>query len=184
MLKAFKRVFKEPWYLFLAVITSSIVFLFSVYFSNLGLIRKVVFSMHASFAEKLDLLTELLLGIYAANRPLAVFTIIGVSVLFGINLSMLVYMLKRNRQMGAVRQKGRGALSAIGGLFGGILGLGCAACGSLILTPILAFFGAVGILALLPLGGSEFGLVAMLLLGISIFLLSKKINDPLICPVE
>jgi len=54
----------------------------------------------------------------------------------------------------------------------------------LILTPLIAALGATWILTALPFGGREFSLVAIILILISIYSLCKKINDPLICPVE
>jgi len=45
-------------------------------------------------------------------------------------------------------------------------------------------FGGVGILALLPLGGSEFALVGLGLLLFSSYSLIKHVNDPLLCAIE
>jgi hypothetical protein len=42
--------------------------------------------------------------------------------------------------------------------------------------------GATGLLALLPFDGQEFGLLGVGILGFSIFLAAKKINEPLVCP--
>lgn len=184
MVKAFKRVFKNFKYLALAATVGLFVFLFSVYFPNLDLIKDVLLSARVSLVYKLHFLYELLGGLFTATRPLSAFTIIGVAGLFGINIAMLAYMIKRNRQSPQKLSSGRGVFSSLGGIASGVLGIGCAACGSLILIPLLAFFGATGFLTLLPLKGSEFGLLAMALILFSIYWLAKKINDPLVCPVE
>jgi len=71
-----------------------------------------------------------------------------------------------------------------GGLISGIFGIGCAACGTLVLTPLLALIGAGGIVALLPFGGQEFGVFGVGMLGFSIFVIAKKIQEPLVCKTK
>ena len=74
-------------------------------------------------------------------------------------------------------------LSSIGGLVSGIFGIGCAACGTFIFTSVLTLFGVGGILAYLPFGGEEFGFLGVGLLLYSLYTLTKKITDPLVCPI-
>ena len=73
---------------------------------------------------------------------------------------------------------------SVGGLVTGVFGIGCAACGTFVLTPLLAAVGAGGLIAFLPFGGEEFGVLSTGILGFSIFLTSKKIQNPLICNVK
>ncbi|MBK5204909.1 MAG: hypothetical protein JJD98_05735 [Polaromonas sp.] len=63
----------------------------------------------------------------------------------------------------------------------GVIGIGCAACGSLILGVILPSFGAAGALAALPLNGEEFGILSVALLFVSLLLISKNIAEPINC---
>ena len=72
----------------------------------------------------------------------------------------------------------------MGGLVTGVFGIGCAACGTFVLTPLLIAVGAGGLIAFLPFGGEEFGVLSTGILGFSIFLTSKKIQDPLTCKIE
>jgi hypothetical protein len=44
--------------------------------------------------------------------------------------------------------------------------------------------GAGGILSLLPLGGSEFGIIGAILLAVAIYMTAKKIINPQVCKVE
>tara|TARA_Y100000310_G_scaffold111677_1_gene110078 strand:- start:1888 stop:2124 length:237 start_codon:yes stop_codon:yes gene_type:complete len=74
--------------------------------------------------------------------------------------------------------------TGIGGFISGIFGIGCATCGSFIITPLLALIGAGGFLTLLPFGGEEFGFLGVGLLGFSVMSVAKKINQPSTCPVE
>ncbi|OGZ61172.1 MAG: hypothetical protein A2919_01050 [Candidatus Spechtbacteria bacterium RIFCSPLOWO2_01_FULL_43_12] len=96
---------------------------------------------------------------------------------------MLVFVAQKNRAT-VIADKKKNVLGMLGGSVLGILGIGCGACGSLILTPLAISIGATGFLAVLPFGGSEFGFLGIALFMFSMYSLSKKINDPLICPVE
>ena len=73
--------------------------------------------------------------------------------------------------------------AGIGGLVSGVFGIGCAACGTFILTPLLALFGATGLFSLLPFGGEEFGFIGVGLLVYSIYAVTKKINSPMVCDI-
>ncbi len=75
----------------------------------------------------------------------------------------------------------RASLKGVGGSVLGIFGIGCAACGSLILTPLLTVIGATSLLATLPLGGEEFLYIGTVVLGFSIRSLLKKMNEGAVC---
>ena len=74
--------------------------------------------------------------------------------------------------------KRAGVATGLFGITSGVVGMGCAACGSFLLTSMLSFVGASGILAFLPLGGGEFGILGVILLGISLYMTAKKIQNP------
>ena len=183
LLKALKRVFKQPLYILMGVAVSLIVFFISVFSTNLALIQSIFLSDKVDFWYKLHFLWGLIGGLQTSVFPLSAFTTIAISILLGINIPMLIYMIRANR-LALQKTKSKGIFSSIGGTIGGALGIGCAACGSLVLTPILASLGAVGLVGVLPFHGAEFGLLGMILLLFSIYLLADKINDPLVCPVE
>ena len=67
--------------------------------------------------------------------------------------------------------------------FAGVLGVGCAACGSLLLGVVLPSLGAAGALAALPLNGEEFGILSVALLFASLLLISKNIAGSIACPL-
>ena len=72
----------------------------------------------------------------------------------------------------------------IGGLVSGIFGIGCASCGTFILTSVLALVGAGGIVSFLPLGGEEFGILGVVLIGYATYWTAKKIEEPLVCKTD
>lgn len=149
----------------------------AIWFPNFALISDVVGSADISFVDKVGVLTALL-GSFTTNFTVvsASYTV-AIAILFGMNVVMVVYLLKRNASLVG---KG-GTVTGFLGLVSGVFGIGCAACGSFILTSVLALFGASGVLALLPFGGEEFGFLAVLLLLVSVGIASKQISNPLVC---
>ncbi|OGZ58969.1 MAG: hypothetical protein A2728_01785 [Candidatus Spechtbacteria bacterium RIFCSPHIGHO2_01_FULL_38_11] len=184
LISALKRVFSKFSYTLLAFTVGWFIFSISVFAPNLKLISKVFKSEVVSAKYKINFIFNLYEGLDTSVSTFSLATIISVAVLFGINIAMLVYMLKRNVAVSVPNRQGKNIFSTFVATIAGVLGIGCAACGSLILTPLITALGATWILTALPFGGREFSLVAIILILISIYSLCKKINDPLICPVE
>ena len=180
LIASFKRVFGSVRYLLIAVIIAIVVFVISVWLSNIRLLIQVVGSSKVGVVDKLTILGSFL-GSIGTNFTLfsASYTI-AIAVFFGINVAMFVYYIKRR----VTSVKASGAATGLGGLISGMFGIGCAACGTLLLGPLLALIGAGGIIAFLPFGGQEFGVIGLGALGFSVFLTAKKIQDPLVCAVE
>ena len=171
ILQSLRKVFQEPSYAALGLATSMAVFAFAVWLPNISLIVSVMSHPGIPFAQKFDLPIILLGSITTNFTTLSASYTIAIAVLFGVNLSLIVYYL--NRRI-AEAKKG-GIATGFLGITSGVLGVGCAACGSLLLTSVLAFFGATGILSFLPLAGGEFGILGVILLLGSLFLLARQI---------
>ena len=179
ILEALKKVFRKSAYVILALIVSTSVFVFAVWLPNIRLVAGIVSSPDVPFSSKIELPISLL-GSIATNFTLlsALYTI-AIAILFGVYVAMLTYFLKRR-----IKEVGQGGVATgFLGIASGILGVGCAACGSFLLTS-LTLVGAGGVLAFLPLGGSEFGIIGAVLLALAIYMTAKKIQDPLVCKVE
>ena len=179
LFQALSKVFGRPSYTLLALTVSLIMFTLAVWLPNLGLIKEVVSSPEVDFSQKLDIPISLLGSIFTNFSLLSASYTIAIAILFGINLSMIIYFLKR--KVSDVKQSG--VTTGFLGIASGVLGVGCAACGSFLLLSGLSLIGASGILATLPLGGGEFGLLGMFLLSFSIYLTAKQIENPLVCKV-
>ena len=180
MIDAFKQVFVLKKYLLIGTITAFLVFALAVWLPNFRLIVGVMTSSVADFSDRWGILAGLF-GSISTNFTIisATYTIM-IAVLFGINLAMLIYYMSRNRE-----NAGSGGITAgVGGLVSGFFGIGCAACGTIVLGPLLALIGVGGVVALLPFGGQEFGFLGVGLLGFSVFLIAKKISAPAICRVD
>jgi len=173
------KVLSRPTYFILAAIVSGAIFSLSVWLPNLKLITVVAQS--ADWQDTVFLLGSLYASIGSNFSLVSATYTIFIALLFGINIALLTYYIRRvQRGMSGVKRTG---LAGVGGLISGFFGIGCAACGTFILTSTLALFGAGGILAYLPFGGEEFGFIGIGLLLYSLYVLSKKISDPLVCAV-
>ncbi len=177
VVQALRKVFRKPPYAFLALATSIIVFAFAVWLPNIRLIVDVMLHAETPLLDKLNLPVTLL-GSIATNFTIfsASYTI-AIALLFGVNLSMLVYLLRRKK----AEVKKSGMATGFLGIGSGALGVGCAACGSFLLTSVLSLFGASSMLAFLPLAGGEFGILGVTLLSVSVYLAAGQIQNPAVC---
>jgi hypothetical protein len=172
-------VFKEWPYTLIATIVALCVFVVATWLPNLGLLWQIAISSSVPLLYKATVLARFAGSIATNFTVLSGLYTIATAVLFGTNAAMVIYYLKERRRASTRT----GVLAGLGGLASGFVGVGCAACGTLVLSPILSFVGAAGLVALLPFEGQEFGLLGVALLGFSIALVAKKIAEPLVCPV-
>lgn len=175
LLKAFKKVFTKPGYILLSLLVFVILFLGSILYPNLSLIQ--TFSARNSFPATFSFVIDVVGSLDMSQSLTSIFLMLAISLLFALNVSFLVYYVRLTKERVSKSDLGKSTL----GLVFGIIGVGCASCGSLFILSILTFFGASGILAVLPLHGEEFGLIGIALLIYSNYLVIKKINDPLVC---
>lgn len=177
-----KQVFTNHRYVAIALIATVAVFIFATWLPNLGLVWQITRSASVPLADKLQILAALVGSIETNFTLFSALSTIVIAVLFGTNVAMIAYYLNLRRQfIGEGRLTG--ATTSLGGLASGLFGVGCAACGTFVLGPVLSLAGAGGLLALLPFGGQEFGVLGIGMLGFSLFLTARKIGEPLACPV-
>ncbi len=88
-----------------------------------------------------------------------------------------------------IRTTGKGvkvthiSAASVGGIVAGLFGIGCAGCGSIILTSVLATAGATAILSL-PFDGVEIGIVGIVLLVYATKKLVAEIKKGNVCNVS
>ena len=176
---AFGQVFTYPPYIALAGALAILAFLLAVWFPNLGLIAQVFSGSNAPLAATLGIALSLLGGIGTNFSLLSAGYTIAIAVLFGLTTAMIAYLVKQRR----IAAAGRNIAIGSGAVVSGVLGVGCAACGSLLLGAVLPSLGAAGALAALPLNGEEFGILSVALLFVSLLLISKNIAESIACPL-
>lgn len=74
--------------------------------------------------------------------------------------------------------------TSILGIFVGIIGVGCGACGSVVLTSVVGLAASTQIINVLPLKGIEFTLISIALLLFTLVFLSKKLTHPDVCLIS
>jgi len=179
LINALKKVFKKPSYILLALVSMFLVFAVSVWLPNIPLIIKIMGHGGITFNQKVGIPVSLLGSIYTNFTLISAIYTIFISLFFGINLAMFVFFLKR--KINTLQKSGM--TTGFLGLLSGIVGVGCAACGSLVLASLLSLFGSTWIITLLPLKGEEFGILGVILLMISIYMVAKQIEDPAVCSI-
>ena len=182
MRKAWESLYHEilcsPTYIVLALILSTLVFVFSVWLPNWELIRNVVFSSNTAFFDKITFLWNSLGAITTNFSGSSATLLVVISVLFGLNISLTVYYFKRRITF----QKAGGM--SVAGMLVGLIGIGCASCGSVILATFLGVGAAAAFTGFLPFGGQEFSILAIIILVVSLYITGKKIADPLVCGIR
>jgi len=104
-----------------------------------------------------------------------ILTILG-SLIGGINISLAYTYIKIRGEM--ILKSG---LYSGFGLVLAFLGIGCAACGTAVLSVLLGFFGFSAMLNVLPYQGLEIGYIGLIFLCIATYLLAKKVTAPNVC---
>jgi hypothetical protein len=104
----------------------------------------------------------------------------GVAALFGVNLALIVYHLKRRFQL----PNGKFGASTIGSMVAATAGAGCASCGTLVLGSFLSSAGVLGMPLILPFDGQELLVISIALLLISIYGLVKSRQTAAVCAAD
>lgn len=169
------QVFSKPAYIALSILTFSLVVTLAIWLPNINFLAHTAASDLFSFSEKVGIIGSVFGSIQTNFSPLSRTITIIVAFLFAINISFLVFYLLRAAKFS--KEAGIGT----SGFLLGMIGIGCATCGSVILSTFLGVGATAGFIGILPLKGQEFGLLSIFLLSISIYFLSKKIKDPLVC---
>ena len=170
----------SPGYAVLSLVAGVVGLNLFVVSQNIDLFLNVVVSGNLPLNARLSVLVGLYPIIGTAFTLMESVVLLAVAVLFGVNLSMLTYQLRENRV--SVRD-GSGSVA---GMVLGVLGAGCAACGTAVLAGVLSLVGAAGVTTLLPLEGMEFSLLALVLLVLSVYWLADGMRGGEVrgCPID
>lgn len=161
----------------LVIIISTVVFLLLLLIAVNGMAAYSVFGFDSlSFGKQISLSLSTLFDITNTFTPGALILAVLGSLLGGINLS-LAYTYMRLRGEVLLHS---GLYSGVGLVFA-FFGVGCAACGTALLSVVLGFFGFSAMLQLLPYQGQEIGYVGLIFLCIATYVLSKKVAVPNVC---
>lgn len=151
---------------------------FAAWLPNLHLITRAMTSTTMTLWEKTNLLTAFLGSLQTNFTPLSRTLTIISATLTGVQMSLLIYYLRQSARI----QAEMGV--SLAGVATSLLGVGCASCGSVVLTSLIGFGSATTVMGILPFRGQEFGFVGIAILLIAINYTIKKINQPFTCVVK
>ena len=173
-----KTVFAKKGYVALAVVIALVFFLATVFISNYSFLGYVLSSPKHSVLEK-AMLFWTSIGYFETGftRSSQIITIL-ISLLAGLNVAMSVYYVRR--KLSFDRSSGVGVL----GLVSGVFGIGCSACGSVLFTSVFGLSATTALTTKLPLHGTEFGILGVLLLLASIWIVCEQIVNPKACAIK
>lgn len=180
--RALIQVFSRGWTVVLAAAITLATFVLTTWLGNLGLVWQIAISTDLPFADKARILIALVGSITTNFTVFSAATTIAIAVLFGTNTAVMAYVYVERRRL-TLPSTRAGTVASLGGLASGLFGIGCATCGTLLLSPALAFLGLGSFAALLPFGGEEFGALGAVMLSLSLFISAKKIDQPMLCQV-
>ncbi|MEK9176451.1 MAG: hypothetical protein AAB520_03345 [Patescibacteria group bacterium] len=172
---SFRQVFSKPAYIALSIATFAIVITLAIWLPNINFLAHTATSDTFTLSQKVGIVSSVFGSIQTNFTPLSRSITLVVVFLFSINISLFIYFILR-----AARLSREAGISTSGFILG-MIGVGCASCGSVILSSFLGVGTTAGFIGILPLRGQEFGLLSVVLIGISIYFLSRKIQDPIIC---
>jgi len=173
-------VFGSWSYIALAGVVSFTMFVLATWLPNFRLLRSVWLDPSVSYADKIVLPVRLLESITTNFSVLSASYTMATVVLVGVNIAFVAYILQRQKQ----QLSAAGVTAGTFGILSGAAGVGCAACGSLAISALLATAGGAGIVALLPLRGGEFGILGVAFLCAAMYYLAKHIARPTVCGIN
>jgi hypothetical protein len=177
-LAATKKVFRRPWYAVLALCAAALFLVFAIWLPNLSFIASTITASHFSLPQKFGILSSSLGALNTNFTPLPRTLTVTLALLIGVDVAFLAFYLRTRFRLG------RSAGMSIGGLIAGLLGIGCASCGSVIVASFLGAGAATGFLNVLPLKGQEFGFLGIAFILAGIAFTARKIEQPLACGIR
>lgn len=144
----------------------------SIYSINYRLIEQTLTGKYP-LMYKTSLFVSLLQGLFTAFTPFHIVLLLGTALLVGANIAMLIKTIRKLKRQGHI------TLTVGGATLLGIAVGGCGTCG----ISILAMLGLSTALSALPFHGLELHILAIVLLSLSMFHLTKKYHETVICSI-
>lgn len=172
-----KLLYFKPAYFFLAAAVSVVFYEFIFWFLNLGLLHYLLTSPFLTVGDKLEMIVGSYSNIFHLPLSPLALTLFAVSIFQGIAVAALVYSIKKERAMQRGLLKEFGGTGIAGAL--SVLGLGCAACGTSLVTPILTFFFATSSVAVAEEVGLYSAVLALVVSLVTVYLTGLKLANRL-----
>lgn len=175
ILKAGKIIFKKKAYLSIFAVSTILFMIIFILLPKFGTLFSFWGLPYGSFFEKILFSYRLFEGFFIENSFWEIIYSVSIAILLGLNISFFVFFA-RSLYAGSKISKSLFAGAGGGGLLA-ILGGGCAACGTFVISYLLSIFGAQWFILYLPLEGKEFGIIGIILMAVSLGFISQRIAD-------
>ncbi|PJE74139.1 MAG: hypothetical protein COV02_00125 [Candidatus Terrybacteria bacterium CG10_big_fil_rev_8_21_14_0_10_41_10] len=177
--KVLKKALGNRHYFAIAVVVSVTSVVLTILLPNWKLVLEIL-SSNGSFWEEIKTIVNLL-GAFKTNfTAWARVYLVIISVLFGINVSIIIYYIKDKRK----KFGGNATAIGAGGIASGVLGAGCGACGTFAFGSLLSSVGGGWLVSFLPFGGQEIKIFSIALLVFSIYFAAKNSGKPSVCALK
>jgi len=175
-----RLVLSIPTYAVFAILTGWISLTLFSLSQNVTLVTDLIIGGSLPLSDRLILIREQypFLGTnYSTVDGAALLVVVA---LIGSNLALVVYHLREHDLSAS------GGGGSLAGVVLGLIGAGCAACGSAILLGVLSLFGASGLLLVLPFDGLELSALAVVALLLSTYWVADGMRGGRIngCPID
>ena len=181
MFRNFRRVFSHPAYWIVCIGIFFIVVLVIAYFTNLDLTLGLFSSSDANLKQKGEALFSFGSSISSDFSRISIAYIITVAFLVGLNVSFLIYYIRQRKRItqGILQPLSSVQLTGVTAITVMMLSIGFAALGAALAVPLSSVLSIHWLTTHMPFNGQEFGIIAIILLSVSIVILLNKIGDPL-----
>ncbi len=167
---ALLAIFKNARYAFLALVAAIAVFFFITIFSQARLLTSIIPDAGIALSGKIAVIFAIAYGAITEFTSNSLLTA-TIAVLFGISVAGISHYFRLYK---ATAVSAASAFSA-GGAVSGIVALGCASCGSLVVGFLASFFSASSLLIFSPYQSLAFGALSIAMLGFSLYMLNRKL---------
>lgn len=180
MLRTVRLVLSIPTYAAFAIVVAWVSLTAFSLTQNLTLVTDLIIGGSLPLSERLILIREQYPFLGTNYSVINGTALVGVVALIGANLALVLYHFLEHDLSAS------GSGGSMVGVALGLVGAGCAACGSALLLGVLSLFGASGLLLVLPLGGLELSLLAVGALLLSTYWLADGMRGGRIqgCPID
>lgn len=178
IINLFKTVFIHPFYIAWAVVIGFMFFLANLWLISYSYLSFVFFSGFFTTFSKLGVLFNVPNLVSMKFTATSLIISVLISIFLGINMSALLYYFKK--QVMIKRTVG----SSLFGAMVGSLGIGCASCGSVVISSVFGIGASSAFIGILPLSGHEFGIIGIIILSYSIYMIAKKIDQNFACKIN
>lgn len=172
-----KLLYFKPSYFLLAAAVSIVFYELIFWFLNLGLLHYLLTSEFLTVGDKFQMLIGSYSGLFTLPPSALALTLFAVSIFQGVAVAALAYSIRKERAMQRNFLKDFGGTGIAGAL--SVLGLGCAACGTSLVTPILTFFFATSSVAVAEEVGLYSAILALFVSAITVYLTGLKLSTRL-----